>query len=328
MEPLSYRTPYALSETLTLELLPAGHILGSAFARFSTDDGNPRTILFTGDIGRMNQPILKDPSTVAATDYLVLESTYGNRLHGKGVAEEGKFQLRDIIVRTAARGGTTLIPSFAIGRAQELLYILRQLEEEGEIPTLPVFVDSPMAIDAVGVFRRHEEEHDQEMQTIRSLGGRPLSTRDTRFTRSTEESKAINEQSEPSIIISASGMATGGRILHHLTRRLGDDRTSVAFVGFQAAGTRGRALLEGADRVRIFGMDWQVRAEIHRIDSFSAHGDYGEILDWLEAFERAPLRTFLVHGEPDAIDSMSGHIRSRFEGWDVVAPEYLDSFSL
>ncbi len=297
--------------------------------RFREDHGGKsKTILFTGDIGRYDQPIIFDPTSVKSADYLVLESTYGNRLHSDKDGRSGRDQIRDVVVATAKRGGTIVIPSFAVGRAQELLYVLRELETEGQIPVLPVYVDSPMAVDAVSVFREHSEEHDLEMAELQKNGANPLNTQRVHFARSVEDSKAINDHRFPSIIISANGMATGGRILHHLIQRLPDDRNAIVFVGFQAYGTRGRLLSEGARQIRIFGVDYPVRASVHVIDSFSAHGDYSEILRWLRGFEHPPRRTFLVHGEPKAIEAMKGHIVSTYKHWHVETPEYLQSYQL
>jgi metallo-beta-lactamase family protein len=329
LKPVKYGLIYDILPGLKFEVMPAGHILGSSFIRFREKNGSAeKTILFTGDIGRYDQPIIFDPSSIDYADYLVLESTYGNRLHANGKGAGGKEKLRDIVVSTAHRGGTILIPSFAVGRAQEVLYTLRELENDYQIPVLPVYVDSPMAVDAVEIFGKHPEEHDLEMAEIRNTGVNPLHTSNIHFSRSVADSRAINEHRFPSIIISANGMATGGRILHHLIQRVGDTRNSLVFVGFQAAGTRGRSLSEGVREIRIFGVDYQVRAEVHVVDSFSAHGDYGEILRWLRGFKAAPKKTFLVHGEPKAILAMESHIREKFDGWPVVGPEYLDSFEL
>jgi metallo-beta-lactamase family protein len=206
--------------------------------------------------------------------------------------------------------------------------MLRELELEDKIPVLPVYVDSPMAINAVEIFSKHTEEHDLEMTQIEKNGANPLYTQRVYFARTVEDSKAINEHRFPSIIISANGMATGGRILHHLVQRLPDERNSVVFVGFQAMGTRGRLLSEGARQIRIFGVDYPVRASVHVIDSFSAHGDYSEILRWLNGFKRAPRRTFLVHGEPKAIEAMKDHIVSEHRAWAVEIPRYLQSYEL
>ncbi len=326
---VKYGDVTSLSPDLSFDLMPAGHILGSAFVRFHEGiNSSQKTILFTGDIGRYDQPIIFDPTPVAEADYLVLESTYGNRLHTDKNGKSGKGQLRDVVIATANRGGTVLIPSFAIGRAQELLYVLRELESENQIPVLPVYVDSPMAVDAVEIFRKHVEEHDLEMVQLEKAGGHPLNTQRVHFSRTVEESKAINEHRFPSIIISANGMATGGRILHHLIQRLPDERNAVVFVGFQAYGTRGRLLSEGAREIRIFGVDYPVRAAIHTIDSFSAHGDYSEILRWLSGFKKPPRKTFLVHGEPKAVDAMKQHIVSANRNWHVETPEYLQSYEI
>ena len=329
LRPVQYGEPLGLSKTLGFRLMPAGHILGSSFVLF-TESGDPmeKTVLFTGDIGRYGQPIIFDPTDVDGADYLILEATYGNRLHSDKNGQSGKEQLRDVVNATARRGGTVLIPSFAIGRAQELLYILRELELENQIPVLPIYVDSPMAVDAVDIFRRHVEEHDVEMAQLEQSGASALYTQRVHFTRTVEESKAINDHHFPSIIISANGMATGGRILHHLVQRLPEERNSIVFVGFQAYGTRGRLLSEGARQIRIFGVDYPVRAQVHVIDSFSAHGDYSEILRWLSGFKRAPGKTFLVHGEVRAIEGMRDHITSTYKAWKVEVPTYLQTFEL
>jgi metallo-beta-lactamase family protein len=321
VQSVDFNRPQVLANDLEFDLLHAGHILGSSFVRFRVEG---KTVLFTGDFGRPNTPIIKDPAVVEAADYLLLESTYGNRLHGEA---HGKPRLRDIIVETSERGGTVLIPSFAVGRAQEVLYFMRELEQSGEIPVLPVYVDSPMAISAVEIFHDHPEEHDLEMNTAKH-NGNPLYTENVRFTRTVEESKEINNHRFPAVIISANGMATGGRIVHHLMQRLPDSRNSVVFVGFQAAGTRGRYLVEGAKTIKIYGMEYPVRAQIHSVDGFSAHGDYNEILAWLLKFKQPPLKTFLVHGEPRAIVAMKQHIHERLPAWNVAVPRYKETFNL
>ena len=322
LRPVKYGETVQLSPSLSFDLVPAGHILGSSFVRFHNG------ILFTGDLGRYNQPIIFDPTRIEAAEYLILESTYGNRLHTDKNSKNGKEQLRDVILATAKRGGTVLIPSFAIGRAQEILYTLRELEVENQIPVLPVYIDSPMAVDAFELFQAHKEEHDFEMKRLERAGTNPLQSQRVTFARTVEESKAINDHRFPSIIISANGMATGGRILHHLINRITDERNSVVFVGFQAAGTRGRLLSEGARHIRIFGVDYPVRAAIHIIDSFSAHADYVEMLQWLKGFKRPPRKTFLVHGEPKAAQAMKEHILAELKGWNVEIPAYLQSFEL
>jgi metallo-beta-lactamase family protein len=321
---VSYRSLHAIAPGLEFDLLPAGHILGSAFVRFHAES---KTILFTGDIGRFETPIILGPTSVESADYVILESTYGNRRHQEKETH-GKQALRDVIVATARRGGTVLIPSFAVGRAQEILYFMRELEEEGQIPVLPVYVDSPMAVDAFEIFYEHHEEHDLEMNRLKSEGKNPLQTQNVTFVRTVQESKAINDHQYPAVIVSANGMATGGRIVHHLMHRLPDGRNSVVFVGFQAAGTRGRYLIEGAKTIRIYGIDYPVRAEIHSIEDFSAHGDYSEILRWLQFFKTSPRQTFLVHGEPRAIVAMKDHMKQNLPPWPVTIPKYTETFEL
>jgi metallo-beta-lactamase family protein len=322
VEAVDFGRPHVLGSDLEFDLLHAGHILGSSFVRFRAEG---KTVLFTGDFGRQGTPIIKDPAIVEEADYVLLESTYGNRLHGEA---HGKLRLRDIIVETSERGGTVLIPSFAVGRAQEVLYFMRELEEAGEIPVLPVYVDSPMAISAVEIFEDHPEEHDLEMNHAKGNGRSPLYTANVRFTRTVEQSKEINSHRFPAVIISANGMATGGRIVHHLMQRLPDTRNSVVFVGFQAAGTRGRYLIEGARTIKIYSVEYPVRAQIHSVDGFSAHGDYNEILGWLSKFKRPPQKTFLVHGEPRAIVAMKEHIHGKFPSWNVAVPKYKETFDL
>jgi metallo-beta-lactamase family protein len=324
-----YRSPMSVAPNLTIEFLPAGHILGSAFVMIrETGPSATTSVLFTGDIGRYDQPIILDPTPVPDADYVLLESTYGNRLHEGTEQDAGKAQLQQIVSQTAQRGGTVLIPSFAVGRAQELLYILRELEEENAIPALPVYIDSPMAVNAFEIYEKHREEHDSDMRRLDRRGTLAMQTRNVQFVRSVEDSKRINDHRFPSIIISANGMATGGRILHHLIQRVSDNRNSIVFVGFQAAGTRGRQMLEGVRSIRIFGVEYPVRAEVHSVTSFSAHGDYEEVLRWLRGFHSPPRGIFLVHGEPKAIVGMQEHIQSEFNTWRIHAPQYLDSVDL
>jgi len=325
LQPVGYQAAQVLAPGFQFDLLHAGHILGSAFVRFQAEG---KTALFTGDIGRFDTPIIKDPEAVESTDYLVLESTYGNRLHERSEGASAKQELRDIINETARRGGTVLIPSFAVGRAQEVLYCMRELEEERAIPVLPVYVDSPMAVNAFEIFHKHTEEHDLEMNEAKAQTKNPLCTQNVNFVRTVQDSKAINDHRFPAVIISANGMATGGRIVHHLMNKLPDDRNTVVFVGFQAAGTRGRYLVEGARTIRIYGMDYPVRAQVRTINGFSAHGDYLEILRWLQSFKTAPKNTFLVHGEPNAIAGMKMHIQEKHSGWPVTIPKYTESFDL
>ncbi|MGE0101804.1 MAG: MBL fold metallo-hydrolase RNA specificity domain-containing protein [Blastocatellales bacterium] len=323
---VNYHKSVRLTPKLSFEFVTAGHILGSCFVRMriKDDDGEEKTILLTGDIGRYNEPIVRDPAPVEEADYIVLESTYGDRRHPDF---DVKAKLAEIINETSRRGGHILIPAFAVGRTQHLLYLIRELEESGEIPIMPVVVDSPMAVSATKLYLRHREEHDLEMKDLVDEQRNPMATRRFTLARTVQESKSITASEEPTIVISASGMATGGRILHHLMRRLPDERNTVVFVGFQAEGTRGRRLIDGEDEVRIFGQMVPVRARIERLENLSAHADYEEILRWLSGFKRPPRKVFLVHGESGAMNALKQKITEKF-GWSVQIPDYLEKFNL
>jgi metallo-beta-lactamase family protein len=297
----------------------AGHILGSATLDLQLDGrvgGQPLHLVFSGDIGRWGRPILHDPQPVPYADFLLLESTYGNRTHGPSMKDD----LAQCICSAADRGGALLVPAFAVGRTQELLWWIRQLEQEGLIPSLPVYIDSPMAIDVTDIYLRHRAEHDLDMRMVRETGQCPLYPSQFGLARSQQESMDLNDLRGPVIIISASGMATGGRILHHLKLRLPDRRTTVLLVGFQAAGTRGRSLQEGAEEVRIHGRQIKVRARVESLDGLSAHADQDELLQWLAGFEAPPTATYLVHGEPEAAEALSVKIRDRYE-WSAHVAE-------
>lgn len=326
MESVNYHKRVELTKRLSFEFITAGHILGSGFVNMRIDgaDGAPKSLVMTGDMGRYNEPIINDPSMVEEADYLVIESTYGNRDHPDYNVKE---ELAAIINETVRRGGQVLIPAFAVGRTQMLLYLIRELEEEKRIPILPVFVDSPMAVSATKLYLRHREDHDLEMNDLMDDRRNPLATKRFNLAKSVDESKRVSAQEHPSIVISASGMATGGRILHHLRKRLPDDRNTVVMVGFQAEGTRGRRLLEGEREIKIFGEMVPVRARIENLQNLSAHADAKGILHWLEGFKRAPGTVFLVHGEPAAQDAMKEKIVAKF-GWKVEIPEYLQKFEL
>jgi metallo-beta-lactamase family protein len=325
LKPVPYGRTERISPGLSFSFQPAGHIFGSAFIRMTVDNARkPLEILFSGDLGRYGQPITHDPTPVESAGYLLVESTYGDRLHESTDARE---ELAAIVRDTAERGGAVLIPSFAVGRTQELLYILRELEAARRIPTLPVYVDSPMAIDATRILMKYPEEHDVDMSREQKAGADPLNSREVNFVRSAELSKTLNGMRYPMIVIASSGMATGGRVLHHLAHRLPDSRNTVLFVGYQAEGTRGRTLLEGARQVKIHGQMVEVRAEIKMLGQFSAHADYSEILRWLGHFKRAPKGVFIVHGEAAPRRALKEKI-VRELGWDVTLPEHLEKFDL
>jgi metallo-beta-lactamase family protein len=323
---VNFHKPVQLTPKLSFEFVTAGHILGSSFVNLDLEcaGGERKRVTMTGDIGRYDEPIINDPASVDEADYIVLESTYGDREHPDFDVKE---QLAEIINATASRGGHVLIPAFAVGRSQQLLYLIRELEEENRIPVLPVFVDSPMAVSATKLYLNHTEDHDLEMQALMDARRNPLATKRFNLARTVQESKNVTANQESSIVISASGMATGGRILHHLWNRLPDERNTVIFVGFQAAGTRGRRLVDGENEIRIFGQPVPVRAQIERLENLSAHADYREILRWLSGFKRAPEKVFLVHGEPDAAESLGRKIVEKF-GWAVEIPDYLQRFEL
>ena len=308
-----YGEPFAVTPDVRALFRRAGHILGAATVELAL----PGTrLVFSGDLGRWDRPILRDPELVPEADVVLVESTYGDRTHPPDPAGELARVVRD----AAGRGGALLIPAFAVGRAQELLWTLRQLEEAGRIPVLPVFLDSPMAIDVTDIYGRHPEDHDAEMGSLLAAHRRPLSPRQFTFVRTPQESKALNARQGPMIVISASGMATGGRILHHLKKRLPDAETTVLLAGFQAADTRGRKLRDGARELRIHGESVPVRATIETIDGLSAHADREGLLRWCAGFETAPRRVYVVHGEPEAARSLAEAIRTRF-GWTVAVAE-------
>ncbi len=326
LESVNYDKWIQLTKKLSFEFVTAGHILGSSFALFDFEskDGRRRRMVMTGDLGRYSEPIIHDPAKVDEADYIVVESTYGDREHPDF---DVKARLAEIINETAGRGGHVLIPSFAIGRTQLLLYLIRELEEENRIPILPVFVDSPMAVSATKLYLRHKEEHDLEMTELMDERRNPLATKRFNLARTIQESKKVSAEEESTIVISASGMASGGRILHHLRKRLPDERNTVIFVGFQAEGTRGRRLLDGEKEIKIFGQFTPARAKIEKLENLSAHADSREILRWLAGFNRAPETVFLVHGEPAAQEALKNKIVEKF-GWKVEIPEYLQKFEL
>ena len=287
----------------------AGHILGAATIEL---DWNGVKIAFSGDLGRYGSATMLDPDPIPRADYLLIESTYGNRLHDRRSPEEA---LEEVITRTVRRGGTVVIPAFAVGRAQSLLYHLWRLIESDRIPRIPIFLDSPMAIDATELLCKHLGEHRLSAEECKQSCG--IAT----YVREAEESKKLNTNRMPKIIISASGMATGGRILHHLKNYAPDARNTIVLAGFQAGGTRGAALRDGAREVKIHGNYVPVHAEVVSLDMFSAHADQEELLRWVGGFEQVPLETFVVHGEPVAADTLRHRIGEKF-GWNARVPEH------
>jgi metallo-beta-lactamase family protein len=304
-----------LSTQVRFRLVPAGHILGAAMIELTCGDTK---VVFSGDVGRPNSAIVVDPTPIQETDYLLIESTYGNRKHE---ARDPEDMLAEIINRTVGRGGTVVIPSFAVGRSQLLMYHLRRLKQAKRIPDVPIFLDSPMAIEASDLFVKHADEEKLSQSEARAVCSV------ARFVVSVEESKAIDHNRTPKIIISASGMATGGRVLHHLKVYAPDPRNTVLFAGFQAGGTRGAAMTRGAENVKIHGSYVPVRAEVDNLHMLSAHADADEIMAWLRNFRRAPKETFVTHGEPDAADALRYRIAEEL-GWACRVPEYRDTVEL
>lgn len=323
--PSHYGDDSYIGDDIRFKFKHAGHILGSAFIDIRTMSGQQsRKILFSGDLGRAERPFLQDPVQVFNVDYLVLESTYGSRLHEDSSPTE---ELSRVILESTGRGGVLVIPSFAIGRTQTLLYVIRELEEQGEIPALPVYVDSPMAIEATSVFEQRVSDLDLTSRILTLRGKQIFRPSQLRFCTTRDQSKEINKLRAPAIIISASGMATGGRVLHHLVRRLPHHENTILFIGYQADGTRGRSILEGNRGVRIHGQQIPVEAKVESIFGFSGHADYNEILAWLMGFNKPPEKTFIVHGEPESSASLAEKIHNEF-GWDVVVPSLGDSFKI
>ena len=320
--PVSMHKLLEVGPGLLYESFEAGHMLGSTFMKLTFDGVR---LLFSGDLGRRNLPIIRDPDPPPEADYLILESTYGDRLH-KDVGSVSK-KLADIITRTSGRGGKVVAPSFAVGRAQALLVLIAELIESGAVPKLPVFVDSPLAVDVTEVFARQRDLFDEETTAFFARNAEPGRFNFVRFIRETGESKALNELRLPCIIISSSGMCEAGRILHHLRNNVGDSRNTVLITGFQAENTLGRKLVDGWKEVPILGDVWTVRAEIAKINELSGHADQREILQWMKPAASSLKRVFLVHGEPGQQEALAREIEDRY-GIETVIPSRGDVHAL
>jgi len=315
LTPVDFDTAFGLGAGLHLRLAHAGHILGAAFVRL---EHAGISLLFSGDIGRPRDPVMIAPSAVHRADYLVVESTYGDRLHDPA---DPLVELAAIIDRTAGRGGVVVVPTFAVGRAQELLYYLHELKASGRIADIPVYLNSPMALDATRLFLEHRDEHRLTPQQCNAMFSA------VRIVNTPEESKQLNSRSGPMIILAGSGMATGGRVVHHIKAFGPDAKNTIVFAGFQAAGTRGAAMLAGAESVKIHGQYVPVRAEVRMLSNLSAHADYAEILEWLDNFTAAPGQTFITHGEPVAADALRHRIEEQ-KRWRCKVPDYRDEADL
>jgi len=310
--PLEYDHPKELTKHLLFQLFRAGHIFGSSLIEINSKG---KRLLFSGDLGRSDDPIMKPPSIIWGTDYLVLESTYGDRLHEKVNPQD---MLEKIVSRTYKRGGSIIIPAFAVGRTQDILYYIYQLKAANRIPNIPVYLDSPLAIAASKVFCKYGGKHRLSQEQAEEVCDAVICT------STQEESKAIDHDESQKIIIAGSGMASGGRVLHHLKIFGSDSKSTILFVGYQAAGTRGEALVNGKKQIKIHGEYYTINAEIDQLHNMSAHADYDEILNWLSNFTEPPKKIFLTHGEPEAATSLQKKIQEKF-GWKVVIPEYLQS---
>lgn len=314
-ETLSFEKEHLFDKDFSFILSQAGHILGASCVNIFYDNKN---ILFSGDLGRPNDPIMKDPTVMHYADYLLIESTYGNRLHEKIDPEE---VLKEVINKTAANGGKVIIPAFAVGRAQSIMYHLYRLKEKNAIPNIPIFLDSPMAIDASDLLIKYANEHRLSKELSSKI------CKVAKYVRTAEESKTLNENKVPMIIISASGMAEGGRILHHLKYNISEYQNTILFTGFQVEGTRGEKILSGVPETKIHGINYPIRANIVNLGSMSAHSDYSEILSWLKNFKQPPKKTFITHGSQKSAAALKEKIIQEL-GWNVTIAEYLKSEEL
>jgi metallo-beta-lactamase family protein len=326
LRPVPYGRATRVTDDVSVTFHDAGHILGSAMLEVvARDGGESRTIVFSGDIGQWNSPLVRDPTRFTFADYVVMESTYGDRDHERTLDIDS--QLERIINATVEAGGNVVIPTFAVERAQDVLYHLSALRHENRIPAIPVFLDSPMAVDVTEMFRRHRDQFDDETWDLVRAGTRPLTFPGLVFARATDESKAINRLEEPCVIMSTSGMCTSGRIKHHLRHNLPRANSTVLFVGYQAHGTLGRQILDGRPQVRIHGQMYPVRARVERVYGFSGHADRSGLLHWAAGFESPPRRTFLTHGEEDAAAKLALSLTEQY-GWNVLVPHYQSTTDL
>jgi metallo-beta-lactamase family protein len=328
--PLGFEESKQLSPEITFRFVRSAHILGSSMVELKlTTKGQSRQLLFTGDIGRVRDPdpgkvLRSGPAEGEIADVLVMESTYGNRQHP---TNDPRPELAALIRKTVQRGGSVIVPAFAVERTQKFLFILKQLMEAGQIPRIPIYCDSPMGIKAVQIFLKHTEEYSEETRQLIKQYGSPLNWPGVTFASTPEQSKKINENKFPCIIISSSGMVTGGRIQHHLAQRLPDPKNTVIFIGFQAPGTRGATIKSGAPEVKIFGQVVPIRAQVAAFEQFSDHADTPEMLQWLRTFPRKPAVTYLVHGEPAASSQLRDTLMKEL-GWDVEVAQWMQKVEI
>lgn len=323
---VKYESPVQIKPGIEATFCDAGHVLGSSIIKVKvSQNGEERTVLFSGDIGRPHRPIVRDPSLVDEADYVLVESTYGDRVH-KG-PEDTKQLIGDVIDSTIRAGGNIVVPSFALERSQELLYFINELYHQNIIPHLTVYLDSPMASRITKVFKRHRELYDKEMTEFVNNHESPFNLPGLEMAGSSDESKAINHVRKSVMIIAGSGMCTGGRIKHHLVNNISKRQNTIMFVGYQAVGTLGRRIVDGEKEVRILGKEYPVNARVVKINGFSAHADKEELLQWLSGLKRPPRKLFVVHGESESAQHFGEFMRDK-TGWDVMVPAYQDEVIL
>ncbi len=331
LKPILYGQMITVNDEIKVRYNDAGHILGSSIIElWITENGKESKIVFSGDLGIKNRPILRDPTIITEADYLIMETTYGDRLHAPNTKSIEDFI--NIILKTSRRGGTVVIPSFAVGRTQEIIFQLNRFYEDHsefqqELDKIFVYVDSPLATRATDVFKRNAQVFDDETRDYILKGDNPLDFKNLVFTRSSEESKALNFKEEPKIIISASGMCEAGRIKHHLKHNLWNPKSSIVFVGYQAEGTLGRSIVSGDPDVSIFGEKIHVRAEIYNLEGFSGHADRDDLLEWLSGFKQKPRSIFLVHGEAESKHAFAAYVKEKL-GYDCTVIENVSEFAL
>lgn len=321
-----YRHTVQLGNGVSCTFYDAGHVLGAAMIEVWIESrGERRILLFSGDVGRKGRPILNDPTTFDAADYVVVESTYGNR---SLESPENMYQkLADVVNSTVQTGGNIVIPSFALERSQDVLYFLNRALDEGKIKPIKVFLDSPMAVNITRTFKHNISLFDEEMKGLLRQRKSPFEFPGLQFMNSIEQSRGISQEKEPAIIIAGSGMCVGGRIKYHLINNITRPESTILFVGYQARGTLGRQIIDGATEVRILGENYPVKARVLQLNGFSSHADKDELMDWLSALKQAPRHVFIVHGEEEAATTFASAIREQ-KGWEVTVPAYLDEFAL
>jgi len=324
--PVKYKQPIRIGDALEATFYDAGHILGSSIIKVRVGlNGRERTILFSGDIGRPNRPIIRDPTLFDEADYVLIESTYGDRIH-QGL-EYTKKMIADVVNSTIKAGGNIIVPSFALERSQDILYYINELLLEDAIPHLMVLLDSPMAASITKVFQHHPELFDEEMTEFLRLHESPFNFPGLKMLATTQESQAVNRIKGTVMVIAGSGMCTGGRIKHHLANNIAHRESTIMFVGYQAIGTLGRRIVNGEKKVRIHGQEYPVKARVVEITGFSAHADRDELFQWLSVIKKPPRKLFVVHGEPESAQHFAAFLRQK-TGWDVTVPAYQDQFIL